>query len=62
MKLQELKKETDELFNEMPPEADWDDLMYQIYVRKKIEAGLRDSINGRVYTTDQVRKSLNMAS
>ena len=62
MKLQELKKETDELFNEMPADADWDDLMYQIYVRKKIEAGLRDSIAGRVYTTAQVRESLKLAS
>ncbi len=36
MKLQELKKETNLLLGKLPAEANWDDLMYHIYVRKKL--------------------------
>ena len=44
----------------LPEEADWDDLMRLIYVRKKLDAGLRDSEAGRVFTTEQIRKSLRI--
>jgi hypothetical protein len=60
MKLAALKKETNRLLATLPKEADWDDLMYQIYVRKKIEAGLRDSAAGRVATSDQIRRALKI--
>jgi len=61
MKLQELKKETNLLLAKLPAEADWDDLMYHIYVRKKIDAGLRDSAADRVFTSKQIRKALKIA-
>ncbi|HEY1111866.1 MAG TPA: hypothetical protein VGE76_24635 [Opitutaceae bacterium] len=61
MKLQELKKETRRLLETLPANADWDDLMYQIYVRKKIDAGLRDSAAGRVATSQQIRRALKIA-
>ena len=35
--------------------------MSHIYVRKKIDAGLRDSAAGRVFTSKQIRKSLKIA-
>ena len=60
MKLQELKKETNRLLGKLPAQADWEDLMYHIYVRKKIDAGLRDSAAGRVVTSKQIRKSLQI--
>lgn len=61
MKLQELKRETNRLLGKLPADADWDDLMYHIYVRKKIDAGLRDSAANRVVTSKQIRKSLKIA-
>ncbi len=61
MKLQELKKETRRMLDTLPANADWDDLMYQIYVRKKIDAGLRDSAAGRVVTSQQIRRALKIA-
>jgi hypothetical protein len=61
MKLQALKKETNRLLEKLPKDADWDDLMYHIYVRKKVDAGLRDSEEGRVFTSDQIRKSLKIS-
>ena len=60
MKLAELKRETNRLLGTLPKDADWEDLMYQIYVRKQIDAGLRDSAAGRVYTSASIRKSLGI--
>ena len=37
-------------------ETSWDDVMYKIYVRQKIEKGLADCENGRVLTTEQVKE------
>ncbi|MGH8018393.1 MAG: hypothetical protein ACREIA_08900 [Opitutaceae bacterium] len=61
MKLQELKRETNLLLEKLPAKADWEDLMYHVYVRKKIDAGLRDSNAGRVVTSKQIRKSLKIS-
>lgn len=60
MRRQELKRETNRLLGKLPAEASWEDLMYHIYVRKKIDAGLRDSAAGRVVTSDQIRKTLKI--
>ena len=61
MKLQEVNRETNRLLGKLPANADWDDLMYHIYVRKKIDAGLRDSAAGRVVTSKQIRKALKIS-
>ena len=38
-----IKDEARHLVEELPDDASWDDLMYRIYVRQVIEAGLEDS-------------------
>ena len=50
-----VKNEAKRLVEELPDDATWDDLMYRIYVRQSIEAGLRDSDAGRVVSVDEVR-------
>ena len=40
----------------LPASSTWDDLMYRIYVRQKIEAGLTDFQAGRVHTHAAIRK------
>lgn len=60
MTREELKISADRLIRELPENVTWDDLMYRIYVRQKIERGLEDSENGRVRTTDQLRKDLGL--
>ena len=42
-----IKKEAQDLLKYLPEDATWDDLMYKIYVRQAIEAGLEDSKAGR---------------
>lgn len=55
MKHASIKKEAQRLVEELPENATWEDLMYRIYVRQAIEAGLRDSDAGRVVSVDEVR-------
>jgi predicted transcriptional regulator len=50
-----VKKEAQRLVEDLPEDATWDDLMYKIYVRQAIEAGLRDAEAGRVVSVEEVR-------
>jgi predicted transcriptional regulator len=51
-----LKSEAIKLVRRLPRSSTWDDLMYRIYVRQKIEAGLADIRAGRVHTHASIRK------
>lgn len=48
------------LVRELPDLASWDDLMYQIYVRQKIEAGLADLKAGRKHSHSSIRKAFGL--
>lgn len=48
MDLPQLKKEMVNLLDGLPDDADWNDVMYSIYVRQSIEDGLEDSKKGNV--------------
>jgi predicted transcriptional regulator len=43
-----------EIVQKLPNECTWDEAMYQIYVRQKIEAGLKDADEGRLIDHDAV--------
>lgn len=45
----------------LPASSSWDDLMYRIYVRQKIEAGLSDFRSGRVHSHASIRKEFGLA-
>lgn len=44
----------------LPPASTWDDLMYRIYVRQKIDSGLADVRSGRVHTHMSIRKEFGL--
>jgi predicted transcriptional regulator len=50
-----IKQEARRLVEKLPENATWDDLMYQIYVRQAIEAGLEDSEAGRTVDVKEIR-------
>lgn len=52
--MQSVKQSVLELLQDLPDECTWDDLMYGIYVRRKIEAGLRDAESGETLSHDEV--------
>lgn len=55
-----LKNEARRIVEQLPEGATWEDLIYRLYVRQSIEAGLRDSEAGRVETVAEVRRSFGL--
>lgn len=60
-KQNDVKTAAREAIDQLPDDASWDDVMYRLYVRQKIEAGLRDVANGDTVTTAEVRKRLGLS-
>ncbi len=56
-----VKKTAARLVRELPDSATWDDLMYEIFVRQKIEAGLADLNDGRKHDHNTVRDEFKVA-
>jgi len=56
MDLPQLKKEMVNLLDGLPDDANWDDVMYSIYVRQSIEDGLEDSKNGNVVDHSVIKR------
>jgi predicted transcriptional regulator len=55
METTKVKEEARRLVEGLPEDASWEDLMYQIYVRQAIEAGLEDSEAGRTVDVKEAR-------
>ena len=49
-----IKESALDLIRRLPEECTWDDVMYQMYVRQKIEAGLDDLDDGRTVAHDDI--------
>ena len=60
MQTESIKQEVHRLLEKLPDKATWDDLMYQIYVRQTIEAGIKDSDEGRTIDVKEVRKRFGL--
>ncbi len=60
MRNSNIKKEAHRLLDDLPKSATWDDLMYKIYVRQAIEAGLKDSKAGRTIDVKDVRAKFGL--
>ena len=58
---QGIKNEARRLVEQLSDEATWEDLMYEVYVRQTIEAGLEDSRAGRVLPVDEVRAKFGLS-
>jgi len=51
-----VKKEALKLISELPDQVSWDDIIYNLYVRKKIAAGIQAAEEGRVVSQEEVKK------
>ncbi len=51
-----VKKQALEMMKKLPEKSTWDDIMYEIYVRKKIETGIQAADEGKVLQHDAVKK------
>jgi len=60
MQTESIKEKAHQLLDNLPESATWDDLMYRIYVRQSIEAGIKDSDQGRTVDVKKVRKKFGL--
>ena len=53
-----VKQEAIEAISKLPDNATIDDIMYRLYVIDKIHAGQADVRNGRVTSSDELKKEI----
>lgn len=52
------KEEARRIIESLPEHATWDDIMYQLYVKKKIDDSIKAAKEGRVLSHQEVKKRL----
>ena len=60
MQTESIKIKAQQILNNLPDSATWDDLMNRIYVLQTIEAGIEDSDQGRTMDVKDVRKKFGL--
>ena len=53
------KEEVRKMLDQLPDDASFEDIQYHIYVREKIEHGLKDVEEGRVLSQEEVEKGMS---
>jgi predicted transcriptional regulator len=61
MQATNVKQQVQILLNSLPDSATWEDVMYWIYVRQAIDAGLEDSKAGRTIDIQEVRNRFGLS-
>lgn len=51
-----IKEDAKRLIDKLPEQVTWDDIMYEFYVKKKIELGLKAVEEGRIVPHEDVKK------
>lgn len=56
--MQTAKQAARQIIEHLPEQASWDQIMYQLYVKQKIEAGLTDVRAGRTRSHEEIKAEL----
>ena len=57
-----VKEEARRLIDRLPDDATWEDIQYEVYVRQAIDAGLKDSQEGRTVPLAEARRRFGLES
>ena len=52
------KEAARQLIDHLPDQASWDEIMYELYVKQKIEAGLQAVEEGRTIPHEEMKRRL----
>lgn len=52
------KETVRQILDELPDDASLEDIRYRMYVRQKVEQGLKDLEEGRVISHDEVKRRM----
>lgn len=53
-----VKEEAKKMIDQLPDHATWDDIMYEIYVKKKLAIAMKAAEEGRVVPHEEVKKRI----
>lgn len=56
--MQSIKEKVIQIINNLPKEADYEDIMEAIYVQQKIEKGIKELDNGEFITHEEMKARL----
>jgi len=56
--MQTAKQAARQIIERMSDQASWDDIMYELYVKQKIDKGLEAARNGRTVSHEEAKKRL----
>ena len=51
-----IKEEAKKLIDKLPDQATWDDIIYEFYVKKKIEIGIKAIEDNRIISHEDVKR------
>ncbi|MCK4731797.1 MAG: hypothetical protein KAT65_04985 [Methanophagales archaeon] len=53
------KKEVQKMLEQIPDDSSFEDIQYHIYVREKIERGLKDIEEGRILDQEEIERRMS---
>lgn len=53
------KQEVNRILKRLPDDCSLEDIQYHLYVLQKIQRGLKDAKEGRIYTQEQIKKKMS---
>jgi len=56
--MQSAKQAAKQIIDHLSDQASWDDIMYELYVKQKIEKGLQASEQGRTVPHEEAKRRL----
>ncbi len=56
--MQTAKQAAQKLLEQVPDQASWDDIMYELYVKQKLEDGLKAVAEGRTVSHEEAKRRL----
>jgi predicted transcriptional regulator len=56
--MQSAKQEVMELLKGLPDDSTLEEIQYHLYVRQKVQRGIQDVEEGRIYTEEEVEKRM----
>jgi hypothetical protein len=60
MQTENIKDQARRPVDDLPDSATWEDVTYRIYVRQAVDAGIKDSDEGRTIEVKKVRKRFGL--
>ena len=52
------KEAARQIIDRLPDQATWDDIMYELYVKQKVKAGLKAADEGRTVSHEEAKRRL----